>query len=139
MVLTLCLAVIAALFASVGQAGAPGYVAVMGMFGYGPAAIKATAEYFPKKDRDYATSIFNSGANVGAIAAPAIVPWVALTWGWQAAFIAAGAAGFLWLALWIPFFSLPRKSTHLSADELAHIDEHAVEGGVNLWSKVDSA
>ena len=99
----------------------------LGEGGNFPAAIKATALWFPKRERALATSIFNSGANVGAIAAPAIVPWVALTWGWQAAFIAAGAAGFLWLALWIPFFSLPRKSTRLSADELAHIESDTDE------------
>src|SRR5690606_11611856 len=64
-----------------------------------PSAIKATAQWFPKRERAYATSIFNAGTNVGAIVAPAIVPWIALTWGWQWAFIIAGIAGLLWLIL----------------------------------------
>ena len=62
-----------------------------------PAAIKATAEYFPKKERSFATGIFNSGANVGAILAPLTVPWIADNWGWESAFIIIGAIGFLWL------------------------------------------
>jgi ACS family hexuronate transporter-like MFS transporter len=79
-----------------------------------PSAIKATAQWFPKRERAYATSIFNAGTNVGAIIAPAIVPWIALTYGWQMAFIAAGVAGILFLLAWIPFYNDPAKSKHLS-------------------------
>jgi ACS family hexuronate transporter-like MFS transporter len=82
-----------------------------------PSAIKATAQWFPKRERAYATSIFNAGTNVGAIVAPAIVPWVAYTWGWEMAFIAAGIAGLLWLFLWIPFYDRPEKSKRLGAAE----------------------
>jgi len=71
----------------------------LGEGGNFPAAIKATAIWFPKKERALATSLFNSGANVGAILAPAIVPWLALNFGWHSAFLAAGAVGFLWLFL----------------------------------------
>ena len=92
-----------------------------------PSAIKAVALWFPKKERAFATSIFNSGTNVGAIIAPAVVPWIAYTWGWQAAFVAAGIAGFLWLLLWIPFYEIPEKIKHLTREELAYIRSDADE------------
>ena len=82
-----------------------------------PSAIKATAQWFPKRERAYATSIFNAGTNVGAIVAPALVPWIAYTWGWQMAFIAAGIAGLLWLFLCIPFYNKPENSKRLGAAE----------------------
>ena len=87
-----------------------------------PSAIKATAQWFPKRERAYATSIFNAGTNVGAILAPAIVPWIAYTWGWQMAFVIAGVAGLLWLFLWIPLFDRPEKSKRLGAAEKAYIE-----------------
>lgn len=92
-----------------------------------PSAIKAVALWFPKKERALATSIFNSGTNVGAIIAPAVVPWIAFTWGWQGAFIAAGIAGFLWLFFWIPFYNVPEKIKHMTQSELAHIRSDADE------------
>lgn len=93
----------------------------LGEGGNFPSAIKAVALWFPKKERALATSIFNSGTNVGAIIAPAIVPWIAFTWGWQAAFIAAGIAGFLWLLLWLPFYNIPEKIKNLKVSELEYI------------------
>jgi len=87
-----------------------------------PAAIKATAEYFPKKERSFATGIFNSGANVGAILAPLTVPWIALHWGWQAAFILVGAIGFLWMIFWLMFYEKPEKQKRLSKAELDYIN-----------------
>jgi ACS family hexuronate transporter-like MFS transporter len=101
----------------------------LGEGGNFPSAIKAVALWFPKRERALATSIFNSGTNVGAIIAPAIVPWIAFTWGWQAAFIAAGLAGFLWLFFWIPFYNVPEKIKHLSQDELAYIRSDADDAG----------
>ncbi|MDX1954796.1 MAG: MFS transporter [Chitinophagaceae bacterium] len=86
-----------------------------------PAAIKATAEYFPKKERSLATGIFNSGANVGAILAPLTVPWIRVNWGWEAAFIIMGATGFLWLFFWFVFYDKPEKQKRLSAGELEYI------------------
>ncbi len=94
-----------------------------------PSAIKAVALWFPKKERALATSIFNAGTNVGAIIAPAVVPWLAFTWGWQSAFVAAGLAGFLWLFLWIPFYNVPEKISRLSAAELDYIRSDAEEAG----------
>lgn len=89
----------------------------LGEGGNFPSAIKGTALWFPKRERALATSIFNSGANVGAIVAPALVPWIALTYGWQMAFILAGIAGFVWLAFWIPFYNVPEKIKSVSAKE----------------------
>lgn len=69
-----------------------------------PGSIKAIAEWFPQQERALATGIFNAGTNTGAILTPLVVPWIALTWGWQWAFVATGALGLLWLALWIPLY-----------------------------------
>ena len=93
----------------------------LGEGGNFPSAIKAVALWFPKKERAFATAIFNSGTNVGAIVAPAIVPWMASTWGWRSAFVAAGIAGILWLALWIPLYDVPERIHRLSRAELDYI------------------
>lgn len=110
-----------------------GFIVSRALLGIGeagnfPAAIKATAEYFPKKDRAFATGIFNSGTTVGAILAPLTVPWMALQWGWQSTFIGVGAIGFLWLILWFLFYDSPENQKRISAEELAYIqsDEDAV-------------
>jgi ACS family hexuronate transporter-like MFS transporter len=84
-----------------------------------PAAIKTVAEWFPKKERALATGIFNSGSTVGAIIAPLLIPFLAVTFGWQAAFIATGALGFIWLVFWVLFYKTPEKAA--SDKELAHI------------------
>jgi ACS family hexuronate transporter-like MFS transporter len=86
-----------------------------------PAAIKAVAEWFPKRERALATGIFNGGANLGSILAPIVVPWLALSFGWQQAFIWVGAIGFVWLVAWWIFYEAPERSSRLSAEELAHI------------------
>lgn len=91
-----------------------------------PAAIKTTAEYFPKKERALATGIFNSGSNVGAILAPLTVPWMAVKWGWQSAFWVVGAVGFLWLIFWFIFYEKPSKQKRLSASELEYINSDTV-------------
>jgi MFS transporter, ACS family, hexuronate transporter len=93
----------------------------LGEGGNFPSAVKGTAAWFPRSERAFATSIFNTGTNVGAIVAPAIVPWIALTYGWQMAFIVAGIAGFLWLLVWIPFYNNPDKSKFLKEEERAFI------------------
>ena len=110
-----------------------GFMFSRALLGFGeagnfPAAIKTTAEYFPKKERAFATGIFNSGTNVGAILAPLSVPWIALHWGWEAAFIIIGAIGFLWLIAWFIFYEIPAKQSRLSAAEKAFINsDHEVE------------
>ncbi|MCA6485753.1 MAG: MFS transporter, partial [Chitinophagaceae bacterium] len=92
----------------------------IGESGNFPAAIKATAEYFPKKERSFATGIFNSGANVGAIFAPLTVPWIATQWGWESAFIIIGAIGFIWLGFWLIYYERPEKQSRLSREELEY-------------------
>ncbi len=86
-----------------------------------PAAIKATAEWFPKKERALATGIFNSGANIGAIVAPLSVPFIADSLGWQWAFIITGAIGFIWLVLWSVYYSKPSDHKSLSKEEYEYI------------------
>ena len=83
--------------------------------------ISAVAEWFPKKERALATGIFNAGTNVGAIVAPLTVPWIALQFGWQWAFILTGAVGLMWLLFWIPLYRKPEDHPRLSKAELAYI------------------
>jgi len=97
-----------------------------------PAAIKAIAEWFPKEQRAYATGWFNAGSNVGAILCPLVVPWLASHWGWQGAFIATGAVGFVWVVFWWGFYDAPEKHPRVSPAELAYIrkDRPDSEGGI---------
>ena len=87
-----------------------------------PACIKTVAEWFPKRERAAATGLFNAGTNVGAIVAPLTVPWLASAYGWQAAFIATGALGFVWLAAWFLMYSKPQAHSRVSKRELALIE-----------------
>jgi len=97
-------------------------VLAMGEAGNFPAAIKVTAEYFPKKDRAYATSIFNAGSSVGALAAPLTIPLLATAMGWEMAFIIIGAIGFIWAAAWAFLYEHPHESKSVNAAELAYIN-----------------
>ncbi|OYV88047.1 MAG: hypothetical protein B7Z63_01470 [Ignavibacteriae bacterium 37-53-5] len=99
----------------------------LGESGNFPAAIKATAEWFPKKERALATGIFNSGANIGAVVAPIVVPWLTLTWSWREAFIFTGSLGFIWVVLWAWLYQVPRKQAKLSKEELAYIESDPAE------------
>jgi ACS family hexuronate transporter-like MFS transporter len=103
-----------------------GFMLSRAVLGFGesgnfPAAIKAVAEYFPKKERSFATGIFNSGSNVGAILAPLTVPVIALKYGWEFAFILVGAIGFLWIILWYFLYEIPSKQKRLSKAEFDYI------------------
>ncbi len=98
-------------------------VLAVGEAGNFPAAIKVTAEYFPKKDRAFATSIFNSGASIGALAAPATIPLLARAMGWEMAFIIIGVLGYVWMALWIFLYDKPNKSKHVNQAELNYIEQ----------------
>lgn len=126
--------------ALVGNIG--GFFMARGALGLGeggnfPSAIKAVALWFPKRERAFATAIFNSGTNVGAIIAPAIVPWLAFTWGWRSAFVAAGIAGMIWLVFWIPFYNVPEKIHGLTRAELDHIRSDPPDlgtAGKTRWS-----
>lgn len=91
-----------------------------------PAAIKATAEYFPKRERALATGIFNSGSNVGAILAPLTVPWLAYYYGWQSTFVIIGLLGFVFLILWLIYFDKPKQQKRLSKEEFDYIRSDTV-------------
>ncbi len=86
-----------------------------------PAAIKTTAEWFPKKERAYATGFFNSGTNIGAIVAPLTVPWMNAHWGWQSTFVVTGSFGFIWLIFWMRLYEIPSRQKRLSAAEHEYI------------------
>lgn len=98
-------------------------ILAIGEAGNFPAAIKTTAEYFPKKDRALATSIFNAGATVGALAAPLTIPFIAKALGWEMAFIIIGALGFLWMGLWIFYYKKPHVHPKVNNAELAYIQQ----------------
>lgn len=99
----------------------------LGEAGNFPAAIKVTAEWFPKRERALATGLFNSGTNVGALVTPLIVPWITLTYGWYWAFVATGVIGFIWLLLWWPLYARPESHPRVSAAELAYIRSDPAE------------
>jgi ACS family hexuronate transporter-like MFS transporter len=92
-----------------------------------PAAIKTTAEWFPKKERALATGLFNSGSNIGAIVAPLTVPLIAATMGWGWAFILTGAVGLIWLVFWFLIYEVPQKHKKLSKAELEYINSDSAE------------
>ncbi|RYG06653.1 MAG: MFS transporter, partial [Chitinophagaceae bacterium] len=102
------------------------FVLAVGEAGNFPAAIKATAEYFPKKDRAFATSIFNAGATVGALAAPITIPFIAKAYGWEMSFIIIGALGFVWMGLWVFVYNKPELHKRVSAEELAYIQQDVI-------------
>jgi len=130
--------------AAVGHAfvqGTIGFIIARGALGLTesgnfPAAIKSTAEWFPKRERALATGIFNSGANVGAIVAPLSVPFIAEAWGWKWAFIITGSLGFVWLVLWIMMYEKPEAHKKLSAEELAYIQSDKDEAAQVQTEKV---
>ena len=98
-------------------------VLAIGEAGYFPAAVKVTAEYFPKRDRAFATSIFNAGASIGALVAPLSIPYLAKAWGWELAFVIIGVLGFIWMGFWVFMYSAPAKSSFVNAAELAYIEQ----------------
>lgn len=116
-------------------------VLALGEAGNFPAAIKVTAEYFPKKDRAYATSIFNAGASIGALFAPLSIPLLAKYFqeagignGWEMAFVVIGALGFIWMGFWVFMYDEPHQSKRVNQAELDYIeqdpDENVAEAGV---------
>lgn len=96
-------------------------VLAIGESGNFPAAIKTTAEYFPKKDRAFATSIFNAGASIGALISPLTIPLLAKAYGWEMAFIIIGVLGFIWMGVWVFVYDKPEKSKYVNAAELEYI------------------
>jgi ACS family hexuronate transporter-like MFS transporter len=104
----------------------------IGESGNFPSAVKTVAEWFPKRERALATGIFNSGANVGAVLAPLMVPFIALHYGWQWAFMATGAASLTWIICWLIIYRKPEQHPRLSKQELAYIQSDPVDPPVRM-------
>lgn len=115
------------------------FVLAVGEAGNFPAAIKATAEYFPKKDRALSTSIFNAGATVGALAAPITIPFIAAAWGWEMSFIIIGALGFVWMGAWIFLYKKPELNPKVNAEELAYIQQDVDVSTMTLADPAEEA
>ena len=123
---------------------AAGHAAATTAFGFGvarfalgigesgnfPAAIKTVAEWFPRRERAFATGIFNAGSNVGAIVAPLVVPWLTLQWSWRVAFAVTGLFGLVWVFFWWPLYRKPGEHPELGADELKHIESDPAEPAI---------
>jgi ACS family hexuronate transporter-like MFS transporter len=99
----------------------------VGEAGNFPCSIKSVAEYFPKKDRGFATGIFNSGAQIGALIAPFTIPLIARRFGWEMAFLLIGALGYLWMGFWVFVYKAPRENPRVNAAELAYIEQDSLE------------
>lgn len=109
----------------------------LGESGNFPASIKAVAEWFPAKERALATGIFNAGSNIGAVVAPIVVPWIALTWGWRLAFVWTGLLSATWLAFWLLIYRPPQEHRRCSPAELAHIRSDPAEPTFPVrWSEL---
>jgi MFS transporter, ACS family, hexuronate transporter len=113
------------------------FVLGLGESGNFPAAIKTVAEWFPRSERALATGIFNAGTNVGAIITPAVVPFVAVRFGWEWAFFGTGAIGLLWLVAWWAMYDHPDRHPRVSPSELAHIRSDPAEAATPIpWAKL---
>lgn len=123
------ISIVAWSIAAIGHAFArstAGFIVARAALGLGeggnfPTAIKAVSEWFPKKERALATGVFNSGANIGAVVAPVMVPWILGIWGWEMAFVLTGAIGFVWLFFWVAYYEIPSRQKRLSQAEFDHI------------------
>lgn len=128
--------------AHAGARGLTGFIFARMALGVGeaggfPGGIKAVTEWFPKKERAFATGIFNAGTNIGAIVTPLVVPAIVLTWGWQMAFIVTGVAGLIWLPIWLLVYRTPRETKTLSVAELAHIEQDPADPVEKIaWTKL---
>jgi len=104
----------------------------IGESGNFPAAIKTVAEWFPRRERAFATGIFNAGSNVGVIVAPLVIPWLTLHWSWRAAFAVTGLFGLLWVAFWWPLYRKPSEHPGLGAAELKYIESDPAEPALTV-------
>jgi ACS family hexuronate transporter-like MFS transporter len=106
------------------------FILALGEAGNFPASIKSTAEYFPKKDRAFATSIFNAGSTIGALAAPLTIPAIAEAYGWEMSFIIIGALGFVWMGFWVFIYKKPEENPNVNKAELEYILSDKATGEV---------
>ena len=124
------------------SASVAGFMVVRFLLGIGeagnfPASIKTVAEWFPKKERAFATGIFNAGTNVGALATPLAVPLIVIAWGWYEAFIFTGIIGFIWLGFWLLIYKRPEEHKRLSQTELEYIQSDPVEPTASVpWRRL---
>ena len=119
------------------SASVAGFIGVRFALGLGeagnfPAAVKAVAEWFPRRERAFAVGLFNAGTNVGALVAPLATAWLTLAFGWKSAFVATGALGFVWLAWWWRTYQPPERHPRVTPSELAMIRGDAQEPTVQL-------
>jgi ACS family hexuronate transporter-like MFS transporter len=132
----------AAHMAHAGAHGLVQFIAVRVALGVGeagsfPAGLKAVTEWFPKRERAFATGIFNAGSNVGAIVTPLVIPAMTIAWGWRTAFVVTGAVSMLWLIAWLAVYKIPRESKRVGAAELAHIESDPADPQEKVgWGKV---
>jgi ACS family hexuronate transporter-like MFS transporter len=120
--------------------GVVGFAAARFTLGLGesanfPAAVKSVAEWFPKKERAFATGLFNAGSTIGAIIAPIIVTAISLSLGWKWAFIITGSLGFIWLLFWIAWYRVPEKHPKISKEELLYINQDEIDTDVKKRMK----
>jgi len=124
------------------SASVAGFIAARFALGLGesgnfPAALKAVAEWFPRRERALATGIFNAGTNVGALVTPLVVPWITIRFGWYWAFVATGALGFAWLLTWWLVYDVPARHRAVSPTELAYITSDPVEPAAHVrWTSL---
>lgn len=108
----------------------------LGEAGNFPASIKTVAEWFPKKERSFATGLFNAGANIGVIVTALAVPYITIHYGWRASFIATGLLGFLVLVCWRMVYRKPEEHPKLTVEELAYIQsdrEEVSSENISWW------
>ncbi|WP_292033597.1 MULTISPECIES: MFS transporter [unclassified Brevundimonas] len=102
-----------------------------------PGGIKAVAEWFPKKERAFATGLFNAGTNIGAIVTPLVVPILVLSFGWQMAFVVTGLLGLIWLPIWLIVYRRPREVKNLTQGELEWIEQDPADTVEKIgWKKL---
>jgi len=117
--------------------GVARFVLGLGEAGNFPAATKTVAEWFPRRERALAFGILNAGSNVGAVLTPLAVPWIALHYGWRAAFLVTGAVGLVWLAFWLPMYRQPGSHPGVGASELALIHSDPPESAERVpWARL---
>jgi len=124
------------------SASVAGFIAARFALGLGesgnfPGAIKTVAEWFPRRERAFATGLFNAGTNVGALVTPLTVPWITVRFGWPWAFVITGALGFAWLAAWWLLYDRPERHARLSTAELAYIRSDPAEPQLHIpWLRL---
>ena len=117
--------------------GAARFALGLGESGNFPAAIKTVAEWFPRRERAFATGVFNAGSNVGIIVAPLVVPWLTLNWSWRVAFAATGLIGLIWALFWWPLYRPPAQHPRLGPEERQHIESDPAEPAINVsWADI---